>query len=255
MSDDTKIDLSRYKTSELASTVAEILAVPEAIRIVARTTFCAILLLLIANTLLYAFGNHALFPWLLSTIYALIVAIALGFALGLIRVARLLVSRSERVLQLTLETSQEVSLDYQALRKGGKRMPASTEIVEHVYDGVILPAMEASVAKSFGIVGTPLLWIYRQTIGGCVRFLISRMKTASLTRDEQKEIEREADALMCAVGENHYHIESAIQKAQGYTQYAANMLRRMLLYPLQFMFVIVAFVAVIPLGLCWYWTQ
>lgn len=46
MSDDTKIDLSRYKTRELASTVAAILAVPESIRTVLGTTFCVILLLL-----------------------------------------------------------------------------------------------------------------------------------------------------------------------------------------------------------------
>lgn len=190
-------------------------------------------------------------PWLLSSIYALFVATALGFALGLIRVAGLLVSRSERVLQLTLETSREVSLNYRAVRSGGKRMPTSTEIVEHVYEGVILPAMETSVAKSFGIVGMPILWIYRRTIGGGVRFLITRMKTASLTADDQNELERDAGQLIRAVGE----IESTLQKAQGYTCYAAGMLRKMLLYPVQLIFVLVAFGALIPLGLCWYWTR
>jgi hypothetical protein len=255
MSDDALIDLSRYKTKELASTVAEILAVPESIRIVLGTTVCAMLMLATANSLLYAIGNPALVPWLLSTTYALVIALALGFALGLIRVAGLLVSRSERVLQLTLETSQQVSLDYRKYRSGGKRMPTAAEIVEHVYDGVVLPAMEASVAKSFGIVGTPLLWIYRRTIGGGVRFLITRMKTASLTVDEQRDIEREAEGLMSDVAESQPHIEAAIQKAQGYMTYVGNMLRKMLLYPIQLIFLIVALVAVVPLGLCWYWTR
>lgn len=255
MSDKLQIDLSRYKTKEIASTVAEVLAVPGSIRIVLWTTFCAILILEIANSLLYAIGNAALIPWLLSTIYALAVALALGFVLGLIRVAGLLVSRSERVLQLTLETSQQVSSDCRAVRSGGSRMPTSTEIVEHVYDGVILPAMEASVAKSFGIVGAPLLWIYRRTIGGCVRFLITRMKTTAITADEQNDIEREADRLMSDIAENQGHIETTIQKAQSYTTYAGNMLRKMLLYPIQLVFVLVALAAVVPLGLCWYWTR
>ena len=255
MSDDAKIDLSRYKTGELAATIAEILAVPASIRIVAWTTCCAVLLLLVANSLLYAVGNPALIPWLLSSIYALVVAIVLGFALGLIRVARLLVFRSERVLELTLEISREVSVDYQALRSGGKQVPSSTEIVAHVYDGVILPAMEASVSKSFGIVGTPLLWMYRRTIGGGIRFLITRMKTASLTPEQQNELERQAEGVMSAVGEHHSETESKIQNAQGYTSYAANMLRKMLLYPLQLLFLVVALIAVTPLCLCWYWTR
>ena len=255
MSDDAPIDLTRYKTKELASTVAEMLAVPASIRIVLGTTFYAIILVLIANSLLYAIGNPSLIPWLLSTIYALVIALALGFVLGLIRVAGLLVSRSERVLQLTLETSYQVALDYRAVRSGGSRMPTSTEIVEHVYDGVVLPAMEASVAKSFGIVGTPLLWIYRRTIGGCVRFLITRMKTTSLTADEQNGIELEADGLMSDIAESQPHIEATILKAQSYTSYAGNMLRIMLLYPIQFVFLLVAPAAVVPLGFCWYWTR
>lgn len=255
MADGTPIDLSRYKTKELASAVAEILAVPESIRIVLGTTFYAILLLSIANSSVYAIGNAGLVPWLLSTIYALVIALALGFLLGLMRVAGLMVSRSERVLQLTLETSQQVSSDYRAVLSGGSRMPTSTEIVEHVYDGVVLPAMEASVAKSFGIVGTPLLWIYRRTIGGCVRFLITRMKAASLTADELNDIEREAVGLMSDIAESQLQIETSLQKAQSYTAYAGSMLRRMLLYPIQLIFLLVALVAVVPLGLCWYWTR
>ena len=255
MSDDTTLDLSRYKTSELASTVAEILAVPASVRTVLKTTCLAILLLLVANSLIYAVGNPDLTPWLLSTIYALVLGVVLGFALGLIRVADLILSRSERVLQLTLEISQEVATDYEAIRIGGKRLPTSTQVVEHVYDRVVLPAMEATIANSFGPVGRPLLSIYRRTIGGCVRFLITRMKTASLPPDAKDRVLQESTRLMGVVGENQSHIRAAIQEAQGYTEYAANMVRKMLLYPIQLAFLFIALLAIIPLGLCWYWTR
>lgn len=85
MTNETKLDLSRYKTDELASKIAEILSVPEAIRTVSKTTSFATIGLLIVNVLLYVFVNNALTPWLLSSVYALLAAVPLGFILGLVR--------------------------------------------------------------------------------------------------------------------------------------------------------------------------
>lgn len=255
MSVDASIDLSRYQTKELASTVAEILSVPESISMVLWTIFLALLVLVSANSMLYATGTATLLPWFLSTIYALVVASALGFVLGLIRVAGLMISRSERVLQLALETSQQVSSDYRAVRSGESRMPSSTEIVEHVYGDVVLPAMEAAVSKSLGIFGRPLLWIYRRTIGGCIRVLIARMNAATLTANEKSEVERDAARLMSGLADNQPNVEAAIQKAHGFTTYVCSMLRKMLLYPMQIVFSLVALIAVLPLGICWYLTR
>ena len=72
MSTDSKVDLSRYKTKELASRVAAILSVPDAIRRVFLTAIWTIGLLLVANSLLHAAGNRAWMPWLLSSIYAMV---------------------------------------------------------------------------------------------------------------------------------------------------------------------------------------
>jgi hypothetical protein len=254
MPDDAKVNLSRYKTNELVQKVAEILSVPESVRTVLKTTLFAIVFLVTANSMLYATANRALIPWLLSTMYALAAAILFGFVLGLIRVAGLLVSRVENLLQLTLETSRAVVKDFPAIRSGAKRMPTAAEIVEHVYDGVILPAIETSVAKSFGIIGAPLLWIYRRTIGSSVRFLLTRMKTAPPTDDQPNELVPRTMGLMQDVADNAARIEVALTNALGYTDYASKVLRRILLYPLQVVFVLFALLALVPLGLCWYWT-
>ena len=255
MANHAKIDLAKYRTDELASKVAEILSVPASIRTVMKTTLFAILLLIVANSLLYAAGNRALFPWLVSSLYALVIATVLGFILGLIRVARLLALRSEGLLQLTLKTSNEVAIDYQSVRSGERQMPAATEIVEHVYDGVVLPAMESAVTNSFGFVGTPLLWVYRRTIGGFIRFVIKRMKTDSLTDEDRRTVELEADKLFRDVADNASNIESVLGNALSFTQHASRMLRRVFLWPVQLVFGLVACAAVVPLVLCWYWTH
>ena len=109
MSDDLKIDLSRYRTNELAANVAEILSVPESIRTVFRTAFFAIACLILVNSLIQAFGNGGWLIGMISSVYALVIAIVLGGVLGLLRVASMLVSRSETLMQLTLQTSQEIA--------------------------------------------------------------------------------------------------------------------------------------------------
>ena len=120
MTNETKLDLSRYKTDELASKIAEILSVPEAIRTVYITEAFTTLSLIVAIALVYAVGDNALIPWLLSSVYALLAAVALGFVLGLIRVAGRLIDRIEDLLKLTLQTSLAVSHDNQAIQSGEK---------------------------------------------------------------------------------------------------------------------------------------
>ena len=214
MPEDFNIDLTQYKTKEVASKIAEIVSVPENIRAVLWTALYSTIFLVVLNSLICAVGNKATVVWMLSTIYALAIAVFLGFVLGLIRVVRQLVARSEKLLQLLLNLSHDVEKDFHAVNRGEKRMPTAIEIVEHVYNEVFLPVVETTVAKSFGIVRAPLLWTYHRTIGGCVRFLITRMKTTSLTRDEKSQIEREASNF----AENISSIESAIEKALGCTK-------------------------------------
>lgn len=253
MTNETKLDLSRYRTDELASKIAEILSVPEAIRTVSKTTSFATIGLLIVNILLYVFVNNALTPWLLSSVYALLAAVPLGFILGLVRVAGRLIDRIEDLLKLTLQTSLAVSHDYQSIQSGEKELPSAADIVAHVYNGIILPIIESTVTNSLGFVGTPLLWVYRYTIGKGIRFLIVRMKTSLLSDDEQAGVEKKTGEVFQAVGGSITKIENTINAALGYTQYVIQMLRRLFLRPCQFLFADVVVVALIPLALCWYW--
>ena len=252
MSAESAIDLSRYKTDELVSNVAEILSVPEAILTVVRTTGIAVVCLLAVNSAVNVLGESSWFPWLVSSLYSLAIALLLGFGLGLIRVAAGLLSRVEALLQLTLEISLAAAEDVRAVSGGEKRMPNASEIVEHVYDEVILPAVETVVAKTFGIIGKPLLWVYRRTICEGVRFLIKRMKTESLSEEGRNEIEQESAALIRDLGEDASGIERAIDGAMGYTRAATGALRKILLLPMRTVFTVVATIAVIPLLACWY---
>lgn len=252
MSSESPIELSRYKTDELVSKIAEILSVPEAILTVVRTTIIALLCLLAVNSVVNGLGDSTWLPWLLSSVYATAIALVLGFGLGLIRVASSLLSRVEALLHLTLETSRAVSEDFRAVSGGEKRMPNATEIVEHVYDEVIMPAVETVVSQTFGIIGKPLLWVYRRTICEGVRFLIKRMKTESVSEEERADIEQETESLIRDVGENASSIERAIDSAMGYTSTVTESLRKILLKPMCVVFTLVVVVALIPLVVCWY---
>lgn len=252
MSDEARIELSRYKTDELVSRIVEILSIPEAILMVLRTTVFAVVCLIAANSLIYTLGDHSRLLWLFSSVYAIAIALVLGFGLGLIRVASSFLSRVEGLLQLTLKISRAVSEDSRAVSGGEKRMPSASEIVEHVYEEVIMPTVESVVSKTFGFVGKPLLWLYRRTIGGGVRLLITRIKTESLTDSERTDIEQDADGLIHDVGENSSSIERAIDGAMGYTSAATGALRKILLKPMRIVFSLVCVVAIIPLVVFWY---
>ena len=252
MPENPSIDLSRYRTQELTERIVSILSVPESLRTVASTTRLALVAAVVANALLFAAGGGAMLPWLLTTVYAILGAVVLGATLGLLRVATSLLTRSQDALGLMLDTSRDIASDYRQVQTGEKRMPPAPDIVEHVYDTVVLPTIETTVSKSLGIVGPPLLWTYRCTLGGCVRYLIKRMKIESLSREDQDKVVSKAEGVFGELEGNAAGIEAALASADGYVSYATSMLRKFILLPLQVLFVAVATVAVIPILVVWY---
>ncbi|MEZ6044686.1 MAG: hypothetical protein R3C11_03700 [Planctomycetaceae bacterium] len=247
MAKTAKLDLSRYRTDQIASRVAEILSVPRAIRTLFNTWGFVVLVLLITNFVLNGLGGHNWYIWIISFVYVLFITVPLGLCLGLIRVATDLLDRTELLLRLILETSVQVAHDYQKIREEGVRIPSAGEIVAHVYEHVVLPAAESAVSKSFGFLGRPLLWIYRYTIGKGVRYLIARIQSESVTEAEEIEIEQLATDAIEAIGENNSRIESILNGAMSYTQSVAGVLRRIALRPLIILFVIVSTLALLPL--------
>ena len=253
MSNFARIELSRYQTGPLAAAIAEIMSVPAAIRLVVWTTIVTITCVEVGSWLWAFYSGGSTLSLILSTLYILIIAAVLGFALGLLRVMIAFLKNLERLLTLILEVSSAMAADFRDFRQGDKEMPTAGEIVEHVYCGVVVPAMETAVSKSLGFLGTPLLWIYRRTLGSGVRYLIGRMQAESVTTDDAQIVEGVAIGALDAVSNNVDVIQSRLTMALGYTTNTVSFVRKFFLFPLQFAFVVAVLIAIMPLCGIWYW--
>ena len=249
-----RVDLSKYQTDELVDNVSNLLSIPQSLRTVLFTILFSVGSLVIADWILFSFGENSIMGWLVSTVYLLVVGTLLGVFLGVIRVASRLIRSLEQVLVITLETSRSVANDFEEVRQGDKALPTSIEVVEAVYEGVIEQVVQKVLEKSFGLVGMPLIWIYRRTLGGGVRFLIKRMKD----NDEIVPLNSDAteqDAISQSDFEQAFRSKSSLtnglERATGYTQFATQMVRRFLLLPLQVVFLLVAVVFLLPVVLFW----
>ena len=249
-----KLEFARYQTDALAARVAEILSVPSAVRLVFMTMCIVELMLLAVVAILYFVSNGSLLPWILCLIYVLALAAILGFALGLIRVARRFLDGSLDLCELLIEVSEQVAKDYQAMQAGDVEVPTAAEIVEQVYSGVLMPIIENSVAETMGVVGRPLLWVYGKTFGGVMRRMLAAMAARSLDEEASKDVEKQTEDLIRDVAKTE-ELGDTLRWAHSNISFATTAIQKYFLFPVQIVFWVVLVVSLVPVGCCWYWTR
>ena len=248
------IDISKYQTEELQEEIIDLLSVPQAVMLLIRTAALVFFALQGINALLNYFSENSLTTTLFTSFYMLIASLAIGLALGLLLIAKRILKHIDRILNLMLDISQKIGRDYEQVRSGERTMPTASEIVEQVYSRIIMPAVETAVAATLGIFGTPLLWIYRRTLGGAVRYLIGKMQTSALDEEEAEAIEEGGAKLIEAVGQNAGKIELRLKTAASYTLAASDIVSRIILWPLRLGFVFLLLLALSPLAIFLYAT-
>ena len=256
MDDEIQLDLSRYQTEQGRSFCCRDFVC----KAICSDCFEIRLFSLFAcyclfNLLLALVGDQKLSEFFLLTIYSLMVGIVLGFVLGLMRVLSQLLGNCEKLLKMIIETAKLAAHDIAAVRAGNKKMPTATDVVTHVYEDVFLPLIEKSVAEAIGIVGVPLLWLYRLTIGSGVRYVLAKMQAESITEDDEVAVGQVVENSLSTLADQSQYIETALDGALGVTNSASQMVRRLILLPMQLLFAIVLLIALVPMVVYWIWFQ
>lgn len=244
----TKLDLSRYRTPELAEQLGGILSVPESVRMVLKTTWYLVLAIIAVHMVVHYFEETPFFTAAISSFYALIVAVGLGLLLGFLRVGATMLDRVERTLHLITEIALQAFDDSKGLKDGDVKMPSGPELMEHTYDAVISPTIDQVFGRSFGFIGKGLSWIYHRSIGNGVRMMIA------LKHGDEK-LEEATEQAVHELAEMSPETERWLIRAQGETRVIADGTRKWVLRPLRFLFYGVAAFAFIPLVAIWWFSR
>ena len=242
-----QVDLTKYRTPELCDRLTELISVPEAIRkILVATTIVAVLCVL-AGLLILDAADLTLIPWLAASAYSLAVGVILGLLLGALRIIGAGLRNVESILDIVLEISRHAAIDHQRLQTGQAILPSGGELVERVYDDVVSPAMEKAVARVFGVLGTPLLWAYRRSVGTAVRFLIKRVSRTQLMAKDEQQIRDQAAKGLASIACYSETIGNFTTRAAELVRETGRGLRVYAMTPLSIAFLVALVLAMVPL--------
>ena len=79
-----KIDLAKYRTSDLAEQLTELLSVPAAFSRILKTAFLIAVLSIIACYIVHVYSDVSLIRWLLLCAYSLAAGLIFGIILGVL---------------------------------------------------------------------------------------------------------------------------------------------------------------------------
>lgn len=252
MSDSTQLDFAKYQTGELAEQIVKLVSVPRAFFKVMKSVLLCMLLAAAACYLIYSTADvsHAMFVTV--CVYCLCVGAFLGALWGILGVVATVMRSIESILRITLAITGQVATDYEQLQTGQSQMPSGGELVEMVYGKVVMPVIEGVVAKSFGLLGTPLLWIYRRTIGSSVRFLIKRVGRSSMSEEKQEAVHQVAVAGTKDVAVYSEKINRYTDRALTVVSVAGRAIRGFVMRPIYIAFIVCLTIVTIPVWLVCY---
>lgn len=219
-----KFDFAKYRSDELAESLAELISVPGRFLKVIRTTAVAIVLAVIACYLIRTWSELSLIPFLLVCAYSLVISVWLGVNLGVLRVISTALQNIESILKIVLEKTVEVAQDYDRTRSGELELPTCGELVELVYREVLVPVLERVVSRSFYFLAKPIRWCYRRTIGAALHKLVSRANRSSTSRAQEQE---SAAAVAVEPESSESYVERVVRFTSRALDIATNLGRRL----------------------------
>lgn len=242
-----ELDLSRYRSTELVENLTELICVPRSLVLVLLTATVVGFLVVVTCGLVFYLSQVTAMRALVGCAYALFAGMVLGFLLGLLRIASSALKNIETILRLLLETVRDVAADYQRYSSGAAVMPPAHELVERVYEGVLLPAIEEVVEGVFGILARPVLACYRWTIGGAVKTVLKRTDRRWLSAERQTQVKLKAMQGLESLSRNAPGIAVYLEFAAELVSGIGRRLRRYAIWPMYAMFLILMACASIPI--------
>jgi hypothetical protein len=242
-----KLDLSRYRTSGLVGNVVELISVPHALRRVIvvtlylSTAVCAAIGMIFAQATLSGVG------WLALCAYSLIAGFGLGILLGVLRVLSRALASIEELLKITLNITENAADDYAKLQSGAIHIPSAGELVEQVYEEVLLPTIEEAVAEAFGFLGRPILWLYRRSVGAAVRYVIKKMARFTMTQKQAVATVEETKQHIGTLAKYPEYIRDYTKQAAALVHRVSRKIRFFATLPLYIAFFVCLFMAFVPI--------
>lgn len=184
-----KIDFSKYQTAELAEQLTELFGVPRAVLRVFLTGVGVALLGLLLGYFLLIDVSDSLIAQISTCLYALVIGLFFGVVLGILRLVNSSLENIESILGIVLKSTGAVADYHEKIQSGDEELPGGSELIEQVYEHVVLPVIEKSVSKAFGPLAPVLLAVYRKTIGSAVRQMIQLTNQRETTEEDEKAVE------------------------------------------------------------------
>jgi len=180
-----KLDLSKYADEELIDRLMDLIDIPDQLSQMLKR-FLVVLVLAPFATAFYlkAFGVAGAWWWA-GFGYALVMGLGIGMLAAFLWWFRNVTEQCLGIAQLSAERSRMAVDDVRALEDGELMLPSGEELLIQTCEEVLMPALEKTLARSFGFLSTPVLFIYRHTVGRILRFAIART-VAKMTSSESK---------------------------------------------------------------------
>ena len=242
-----QIDFTKYQTAALAERLTELLSVPGALRRIAETTFLVLILTAFVCSLIFTFSEITLLPGLVLSAYSLVAGFFLGLLLGLLRILSKTLHNIESILALVLEVTGKVATDYEQVQTGKSQLPSGGELVEQVYTGVVLPALEKVVANLFGPLSTPLLWLYRRTIGSAVHYVVKRVAAIQITSESAQLLKEKTKSGLASVSNYSETITNYTASAMQVVNNIGRKIRFYAMLPTYALFILALVLATAPI--------
>lgn len=243
----TKLDLSRYRTSGLVGHVVELISVPHALRRVIVVTLYLSTAVCAAIGLIFAQAELSGVGWIVLCAYSLIAGFGLGILLGFLRVLSRALASIEELLKITLNITGNAADDYANLQSGTMQMPSAGELVEQVYEEVVLPTIEEAVSEAFGFLGRPILWLYRRSVGAAVRYVIKKMARFTMTQKQETATVEETKQHIGTLSKYSQHIRDYTTQAAEFVHRVSRRIRFFATLPLYIAFFVCLFMAFVPI--------
>jgi len=246
-----KIDLAKYRTDDLAERLVDLISVPKTFRRIAKATSFGALLAVVACYLIVVYSEMSGITSLLICAYALAIGLVFGLILAVLRVLAAAAKNVESVLLIVFEITGKVATDYEQIQTGNAQLPSGGELVEQVYDGVVMPVLEKVVASVFGFLSAPLLWTYRRTIGIGVRYVVKRFPRSQAAKEDEQQLADETKGGMAAMAKYSDTIRTYTSTAANLVGNIGDKIRFYAMLPLYVLFFVSLSVAITPIIVAW----
>jgi hypothetical protein len=247
-----RLDLSKYRTSELVGQLTELISVPKMFLRVGSFAILLGILAIVACCLIFAYSEVNLIPWLTVCAYSLVIGLLLGVILGFLRVLARGMQNIEAVLRIGLEITGEAATDYEQLQTGEMQLPSGGELIEQVFREVVSPALEKAVANAFGILGRPLLWFYRLTIRSSVNYLLARVRRKVTRAEHEQVVADKAVSGLGVIAKYSDRITAVTEIALSIITKTGRTIRFFVMFPLYALFLAALLLATLPILLVRY---